>query len=450
MPLYEDTEEAPTNPKQDVVQAFKPTIKTAVIDTRYTPQSDQIAYIEGSSWVVDYYSQILDANDELNGQDTSAPAPLRQYKRIWSMELKVVQDLSQVSQGDPGNQELVVQGSANVYPFLVPQVGDMFRAGIPDGREGIFKVTRSERRQMTAETVHVIEYQLVAANDQARIFDLEQKTIVTYYFVKDFLLNLQNPLLEEETYHASKKLEVFYYDMIHLYFTQFFSRETMTLVVPEQKGYTYDHGITDFVKAIMNSFDDVHISSIRQLNIGDDGAISAPSLWTMLERRDPKLMKFITTKTGLVGRKAFHRSALLAGMRYTGIERIVYPLDAKRGVDYHYGKEYEKPVMDDNILSTMPAYVPPGAPEEGQVGLMPVIKPVDMAQSYVLSTAFYTRANTGLSLLEKLTLEYLDFKIIDATNVLKLCEDSYDWGPVEKFYYFPIVLMLIRYNLRRL
>lgn len=450
MPLYEDTEDAPTNPVQDVVQAFKPTIKTAVIDTRYQPQSDQIAYIEGSSWIVDYYSQVLDTNDELNGQDTSAPAPLRQYKRIWSMELKVVQDLSQVSQPDNTNQEMVLQGSANVYPFLIPQVGDMFRAGILDGREGIFKVTRVERRQMSAETVHVIEYQLVGANDPTRVWDLEHKTIATYYFVKDFLLNLQNPVLEEATYHASKKLEVFYYDMIHLYFTQYFSRETSTIVVPEQSGYTYDHGLTDFVKAIMNSFDDVHITAIRQLNIGDDGTITAPSLWTMLDRRDPKLLKFIYTKTGLVGRKAFHRSALMAGMRYTGIERIVYPLDAKRGVDFHYGREYEKCVMDDNIKSTMPAYVPPEPPQEGQVGLMPLIKPVDMAESYVFSKAFYTRDNTGLSMLEKLVLDYLDFKIIDATNVLQLCEDSYDWGPVEKFYYFPIVLMLIRYNLRRL
>jgi hypothetical protein len=200
----------------------------------------------------------------------------------------------------------------------------------------------------------------------------------------------------------------------------------------------------------MSSFDDVHVTSIRQLNIGDDGTISSPSLWTMLERRDPKLMKFIYTKTGLVGRKSFHRSALMAGMRYTGVERIVYPLDAKRGVDFQYGKEYEKPVMVENILSTMPAYVPPEAPQEGQVGMMAVIKPVDMVESYVLSTAFYTRDKANMSLLETLVHEYLDFKIIDAANVLKLCEDSYDWGPVEKFYYFPLVLMLIRYNLRRL
>jgi hypothetical protein len=84
------------------------------------------------------------------------------------------------------------------------------------------------------------------------------------------------------------------------------------------------------------------------------------------------------------------------------------------------------------------------------VGEMPVIKPIDMANGYVLSQAFYTRSGEGYSLLEKLLIDYLDFKIIASRDVLKLCDSSYEWGPVEKFYYFPLVLLLIRYNLRRL
>lgn len=449
MPLYTDGPTAPTQPKQDVVHAFTPGLKTAVIDTRYTPQSDLLAYIEGSTWVVDYYSQVVDKNNELQGQDTSLPSVLQQYKRIWSLELKVTQDLSQVSQ-DPSSNEMTLQGSSNVYPFLVPQEGDMFRAGIADGREGLFKVTKVERRQIFADTAHVIDYQLIATNDPSRIFDLDQKTVATYYFVKDFLLNLQNPLLIEEDYHASKKLEAYYYDMTYLYFTQFFSREFMTIVVPSQEAPTYDHGITDFVKSIMNSFDDVHIQAIRQLNVGDDGAITSTSLWTMLDRRDPKLMKYVYTKTGLVGRTSFHRSALMAGMRYTGIAWIVYPLDAKLGVDFTMAKEREKSVGVNNIASTMPPYIPPPPPIEGTIGMMSLIKPIDMLDGYVLSNAFYTRDTTNLSLLEKLILDYLDFKLIAAGDILKICDDCFNWGPVEKFYYFPLVLLLIRYNLRRL
>lgn len=449
MPVFKDTPSAPTAIKTPTVQAFSPRIKSAVVDTRYTPQSDLLAYIEGSTWVVDYYSQILDTDDELGGQDTAAPAPLKQLRRIWSMELKVIQDLSQVAV-DPQLNENTLQGSANVYPFLVPQVGDMFRAGIADGREGIFKVTRVDPRQIFKDKVHVIEYQLIGADDPVRIFDLNEKTLVTYYFVKDFLLNLQNPLLEEADYHASQKLATYYYDMIRLYMQHFYSRETKTLIVPSQRWYIYDHGLTDFVKSVMDSFDDIQVQSIRQLNIGDDARITSNGLWEMLLRRDPKLMRFIYTKTGLVGRGSFHRSALMAGMQYTGIGSVVYPLDGNGGLDFEYCKASEKPVNGENIISTMPAYVPPAPPEEGTIGQMPNIKPVDMVNSYVLSEAFYKRQGANCSLLEKLLLDFIDFKIIAAGDVLKLCDNSYEWGPVERFYYFPLLLLLIRYNLRRL
>lgn len=449
MPVFTETPTAPTQPKPDVVRAFAPSVKTAVIDTRYTPQSDLLAYIEGSTWVVDYYSQILDASDELGGQDVAALAPLKQYRRIWSMELKVTQDLSQVSV-DPTTNESTLQGGANVYPFLVPQVGDMFRAGIADGREGIFKVTKVSPMQIFTDRAHVIEYQLVGANDPVRVYDLDIKTIITYYYVRDFLLNLQNPLLEEADYYASRKLEAFYYDMAHLYFSQYYSRETLTLIIPAQTVYTYDHGLTAFVKTIMETFDDVHVQSIRQMNIGEEGNITSNSLWDMLERRDPKLMKFIYTKAGLISTENFHKSALMAGMRYTAISRIVYPIDPKRNVDFQLCSAYDKVLCAENIVSTMDPYVPPEPPTDGSVGEMPPIKPVDMANGYVLSEAFYTRSGEGYSLLEKLLLDYLDFKIIAARDVLKLCDSSYEWGPVEKFYYFPLVLLLIRYNLRRL
>lgn len=449
MPVFKDTPSAPTIPKQDIVQAFSPKIKSAVVDTRYTPQSDLIAYMEGSTWVVDYYSQIVDLNDELGGQDTASPSVLKQLRRIFSMELKVTQDLSQVSV-DAEKIENTLQGSANVYPFLVPQVGDMFRAGIADGREGLFKVTRVEPRQIFKDKAHVIEYQLIAADDPARIYDLNEKTLVTYYFVKDFLLNLQNPLLEEADYHASKKLALYYYDMIDLYLKQFFSRETRTLVVPSQRQYVYDHGLTDFVKSVMESGDGAMVQGIRQLNIGDDAIVSSDSIWTMLLRRDPKLMKFIYKKAGLVNKRAFSRNSLFAGMMYTGIEFVVYPVDPSKPVDYDRGLPCEKPLSAETIVSTMDAYVPPLPPTDGSVGEMPLIKPIDIANGYVLSEAFYKRLNNQCSLLEKLLLDYIDFKLIAASDILKLCDNSYEWGPVERFYYFPLLLLLIRYNLRRL
>lgn len=449
MPIFIDAPTAESLPQHDVIRAFKPEFQTAVVDTRYTPQSDLLSYIEGSAWIVDYYSQILDTHDQIGGQDTSLPAPLQSYRRIFSMELKVLQDLSQIAV-DAATGENTLQGSANVYPFLTPQVGDMFRVGMADGREGLFKVTRSDPRQLFHDRVHVIEYQLITSNNKNAIYDLDKKTLTTYYFVKDFLLNLQNPLLEEEDYHASKKLEQFYYDMTNLYMRQYFSRERMTLIVPGQKAYTYDHGLTDFVKAVLQDTDSSTVQGIRQLNVGDDPTITSLNLWTMLLARDPKLMKFISTKTGLVNRGQFHASALMSGMRYIGIDFVVYPLDPKVDVDSELDACKTKMVTGENIVSKMSPYVPPEPPTDDAVVPLVPFKPIDMNNAYVLSQAFYTRNGVMQSLLEKCLLDYLDFKIIAAKDILTLADASYDIGAVEKFYYFPLILLLIRYNLRRL
>lgn len=447
MPIFEESPEV-TTPKPDIIQAFKPSFKTAVVDTRYTPQSDLLAYIEGSSWVVNYYSQILDEHDELKGHDSHLPEALQQYRRIYSMELKVTQDLANVTQ-DPQLNEMILQGEANVYPFLVPQEGDMFRVGIADGREGLFKITKVNRRQIFTDTAHVIEYQLIGANDPSRFADMDRKSIITYYFVKDFLLNLQNPLLLAEDYHASKKLEEYYYDMINLYMKQHHSREYMTLVIPGQAHPTYDHGVVDFVKSVFSSHDQSSLASVRQLNIGDDGAITSISLWEMLLRRDPKLMAYSYTMAGLVGRYNFHKSGLMAGMRYTGIAQIVYPEDAKLGVDYELGNELHKVLTGDRVRSNMQPLPIPPVGDDGMIPL-PLIKPINMADGYVMSRSFWNRDIATCSLLEQMLLDYLDFKIISAANVLKLCDSSYTWGAVEKFYYFPLLALLIRYNLRRL
>lgn len=448
MPIYTDNNDSPIAIKPDVIKAFVPEFRTAVIDTRYTPMSNLLAYMEGASWVVDYYSQVLDVNDELKGQDVSLDPPYQQYRRIWSMEFKVIQDLSQPVQ-DPTLNEFTLQGSANIYPFLVPQEGDMFRAGIADGREGIFKVIKVSRRQIFTDTAHVIEYQLVAANDPVRIFDLERKVVINYNFVKDFLLNGQNPLLLQEDYDASKQLEVFFYDMTYAYFTQYFSREHMTLVMPGQGYATYDHGLTDYVKSIMDSFDDVHIQSIRQLNIGDDGAITATSLWTALSRRDPKLLAMAYKKAGLTSRLSFHDSGLMAGMRFSGIKHIVYPIGATLNVDYELNNEVEKKIVFLNVVSKMEP-LPVSPPDPNGLIPAPLIKPINFEDGYVLSSAFWNSDQTNCSLLEKLLLDYLDFKIISAVDVLKLCKSSYTWGGIERYYYFPLLITLIRYNLRRL
>lgn len=73
----------------------------------------------------------------------------------------------------------------------------------------------------------------------------------------------------------------------------------------------------------------------------------------------------------------------------------------------------------------------------------PLIKTVTEDKCYVLSTEFYTN-ESGLSLLEILTKDYLKLQTIDLDKLTELCARYRDWGKLEQFYYGPILLTLIK------
>jgi hypothetical protein len=72
-----------------------------------------------------------------------------------------------------------------------------------------------------------------------------------------------------------------------------------------------------------------------------------------------------------------------------------------------------------------------------------VIYPVLSDASYVLSSNFYNSTAT-MSLLEVLTWDYINGKSISPTVLVQLISNYAAWGGLERFYYLPIVLILIR------
>ena len=461
MPIYTDEPTAPVKPKENISALHKPGYKSPVIDTRYIPRSEIIAYIEGSTWVVDYFAQVIDSSSEVHGHDVGMPAPKEQFDRIFSLELKVTQALD--ASQDSSSSEMTVTGTALVYPFLTPQVGDMFRAGTPDGKEGLFQIKTVEQKSIFKDTCHEITYQMLAPDNLLRFSDLEQKTVRTFYYVRDFMLHHQNPLLIESEYEASKKLAELYYDLIDFYFRQFFSREAMTLVVPGQLGLTYDHAFTDYVLSIMESTSSSQIQSIRLLNIGEDASMNSVSIWTAMLRRDAKLLDFVYPTAGLLSANRFHPSALMAGIRFSSIRYVVYPLDTAFSADQRQGigvpklSEAALPIrptqrsLKDAIKrreargfdlvedEDLPSFDP-----------MPTHHLVDCSTGYVFSPYFYQKRRAKMSLIEGLVTDYIDHKLLDQRDILKLAEESYYWGLLERFYLVPVIVMLIRYHIRSL
>ena len=93
MPIVNETNDAPPVQAPAPIRISAPPHQSAVVDTRYTPLQSLITYMEGSIWTVDYFSQVVNNDDQLQGQNLELPASLQQYKVIRGLQLKVTSPL---------------------------------------------------------------------------------------------------------------------------------------------------------------------------------------------------------------------------------------------------------------------------------------------------------------------------------------------------------------------
>jgi hypothetical protein len=204
------------------------------IDARWTPRSSLLTHIGGSSWVVNYYAQVLDKDSNLSGQQYTKNPVYQSYKKIVNLEIKVQTPLN--TDQDDANKEMNVTGSGTLYPSVIPNEGDMFLADIGEGRKAVFRITSSRKNSIFKEACYDISYTLDTDNIDKQL-DLEQKTIVTYYFHKDFLINGNNPLVIKSDMDTLVNLKKVYDIMLYQYFKRFYSNEFKTLIKQAQLDY---------------------------------------------------------------------------------------------------------------------------------------------------------------------------------------------------------------------
>ena len=453
MALAKYTPEAPTEVIPNLPKITEKSYSGVVVDTKYTPLSSLLTYVEGAAWTVTYYSQLIDKDNDILTQDVGLSGIYQQYTEINAMDLRVVNPLS--TSQDQTTNRMNVTGAANVYPFIIPNVGDMFAADVGDGREGIFRVTSSEKKSLLKEAVYFIEYSLLYYSDvdTIRRQDLVTKSINTYYYIKDFLLHGANPLLIDEDYHAFDKLSILYNEIVQNYFKWFFSNEYKTLIVPGQSSIVYDSYLVDAIIAILDTKDAPQLMHIRKLNVDDDDYLKQPNLWDALINKDLSLLDLSNKTMGLVSSKSFNSNPMLNGVRYSGVNYIVYPKRPEKLLNSGSQKESKllsiekinKVTSRSVLLSTLVGDRELNLSSNFVVN----IKPVLIDERYVLSDSFYFTGK-DMSLLEILTTDYLNDKAIKPADILKLVKNYRNFGVLEQFYYLPIILIIIKYVTKRL
>lgn len=460
MPLASEDHKHPP-PKQEPVPvlATPPGYRGVTVDTRYTPAKALLTHLEGKSWTVNYYSQILNTDNAVSGQDVNRNAIYQGYSLIERFEFKVAQELTDTQ--DEAQKSVTTTGAAHIYPCLIPNKGDMFLADIGDGREGVFEVTKSERKSIFKDAAHYIEYVLVDYSTDTRRLDFKTKTVITYEFVRDFLQHGQNPLIVKSEYELLGRLQARAEDIVPVYFKKYISKEFRTTAIPSQMYHMYDHFLAKALRAFFEVETAPELIWMRVLNCDGDKWMEQPTIWDVLKTKNKNLLKGCTQQVGLTYARSFEFNPMMESVCHSGFGFVVYPnLNLPLGqmaVDNQYDFQNNgKPLAYDTILADRPTTVRrlEDLVVETDTSSLAFPKPRLLPPTpntgyYVLSQAFYENASTGQSLLELAVWDYLNNVAIDKHVLLTLCETQYSWGELEQFYFTPILLVLIRAAIRR-
>lgn len=466
MPLVIPEDDAIVQPKPSPVVIAKPQYKGITVDTKKVPIESLLSHVEGSSWTVNYYSQVLDLDSGTAGQGLGVNAVHQQYNLIKGLELKVTSPL--VTTQDSETKSLTVSGSAIIYPFVIPNEGDMFLADIGDGKEAVIQINNVVRLSVFQQTCHSIDYVVVDYSTDERRRDFDDKTVRTYYYERDFLLHGQNPLLFEEDYNIVQYLRKKYRFVADNYFKTFFSREYSTLLVPLQLTPTYDHFLTKSVLNAFTTWDSQEVRYIKRLNVQDDLTLNATSIWDVIFNKDPSLLNSCFTQVGKVYSHEFSPEPMYEGIRFSGIKEVIYPVDPLVTVDYSYTKpnklvsaseltvpatsmksigsylaQLREKTLDDYIDDELNGFYSEMEVDLGRHG--PLINPSMKNNYYVLSEDFYknNQESGKQSKLEICIRQYLNDQAINYNTVKQLCDEIPAWNPLDQFYYTPIVLVLM-------
>lgn len=455
MPVVEHKPTAPSPVQNNIPKIQSPQALSNVVDTKQQPLSSLIQYVEGALWKINYYSQIIDRDSELRGQDVQQSSIVQQYKKINELEVKVENALSWSQ--DETTKMITATGSAFINSYLIANVGDMFCADAGDGREGVFQVSTSEKKTFLKDSVYRIEYFLVyfSSEDIDRKADLDKKTLQVYYYSRDFLNNGQNPLIIKDDFYAVQTLQNKQYEIIQNYFAWFFSKEFNTLLIPGQEYRIYDHFVASLMLGITTTTDDPNIRNMRRMNVEDDANLRQPQLFAALLKKDMSLFILGNKEMGLVSTRMFSDDPMMNSVKYVGLHYVVYPTNPAVNADDRFvGSNWQKSLSGLNLErygSTAPAgdlkSILYADELEYEKKAKRLIKPVSTEGSYVLSTEFY-KDEEDQCVLELLVRTYLKSEPVDPKLILQVIKNYTSWGALERFYYLPICLVLIKHSIR--
>lgn len=327
----------PSAPQDEIKKTVTVTDKEyqhSIVDTKVQPLNALITHVEGASRIVDYYSQVLSGNEEPQKFSPDLAPHLQQYREIFDLEIKQT-DFS--FDMDGANQEANATGTATIYPPLIPNYGDVFIADIGNGLVGLMNVNALTKKSIFKQACYEIEFNLIRIlNNKNEVDVLKQRVVESYYFVKDFILYGQNPLLVESEFRLLQDSQRILNEATEDYFSEFYSRELSCLTAPGYGTPTYDPFA---VKAFMECVEVTAHPRFKKINMRNTDELKEfwdSSIWTALINPSQNQYRSVWSRARPVPVTSFNIHPRLNSIRFSGYSQCIRPLDKLENVDTYY------------------------------------------------------------------------------------------------------------------
>lgn len=435
--------------------------KSPARDEKIIPVDNLLAYVSGTEWSIDYFSQLSAQTNDLREVDPGEHPVYQQYTLTKGYVLKVTSPLESSYDNTSGINK--VTGSSNMFSFIIPNVSDYFVSDAGESRTGLFRITNVDRKSFNAETVYEISYDLVGYIDTAASSTIYQnvldKVIRTYYFDMQRFKDGLYPLVLEEARQKLIDYSIAYRDICRYYFNTFFNRHYMTLVLPGQAYSVYDPFLVNYIMKIVETEVVPELRELRTFSTENDPYMKQAQFWSMMYERDINMLQMMNKKMGLATRAQFNTNSYIHGFKYTNLEYMVYPIDNSDmgqivDVSSRVGMTPEVKFNSYVFQELLETKNGNGVNSSSIVdnysdtaGVHKLSHGIISSDYYVLSNRFYNNAS-DMSIVEILTKDYIKGNTIDVGKLEFFLERYKLLARLEQFYYGPILITLLKEVIR--
>lgn len=467
MPLYNTP---PSPPMPDVgQQAPTPKIYPAdyrhsVVSAKTQPLSALLTHVEGSTWVVDYYAQVLGADEEPTAYQPGQLDVYQQYKLVRGFVLKLQGSLT-IGEDQP-TMEMQISGSAVIFPGTIkPNFGDAFIADIGDGRAGIFVLDIPQKNTLMKETCYNVTFTLRQYANADDVLRINNRVVETLYYRQDYLTYGKNPIVTEGVVAIDKELKYLESTRLREFLADFYSDEYSTLVVPNQSNATYDRYVT---KAILTLYDRnlmPMLGKLRELNCDGHPLMEQYSLYDLMISLDSTMLPIVFKQMQIASTRLFHHLPYMNSVRYSGMKYIVMPTQTRSVVDRQYADASGGLVafqgtsirteQNTDLTAVNTAYIAllndsTSINHDDSISAfyldpaVPLYHAVGDGASYVVTEAFYAQDTANLTKFDLLLYNALMTQQIPTRPLLAMARSMLTWEPLDRFYYTPLLLIMLK------